>query len=266
MLGSIQGLIQPVGVFLRTPKTRSRPGILDALRSAQWETLIGVTCVGMAVALLYLTRADLRGLFMAALLSWQASLHLAAPIFSLASIRAGGSEPAAQAGAAPVREVGEGFAARWALVLAVLLMVGAIATRFLPAPESAPYSGWQPPDVPLPRVVGKDPLPINQRAVPPTPTAVRSATPAPTAVSTATRGPTPTAAPLGTATATRPPTPTAASTGAPTATAAATGTPSATSPPLAATPTITATLAPPTNTPAPVAAPPTDTPAPAPTP
>ncbi len=261
MLGSIQGLIQPVGVFLRTPKTNSRPGILDALRSAQWETLIGVTCVGMAAAVLYLTRLDVRGLFMAALLAWQASLHLAAPLFSLASIRSGGPEPLPRPGAAPVREVGEGFAARWALALAVLLMTGAVVMRFLPPPESPPpYSRLQPPDVPLPRVFGGDPLPINQRALTPTPTAVRSATPAPgrtgtppptpvsTAAATATRAPTSTPTSTAAATATGGPTSTPASTAVPTATGGPT-------PTLAATSTVTATLLPPTNTPLPAATP-----------
>ena len=46
-LACIQGLIQPKGAFLRTPKSRSNSRIRNALTVTRWETLIGMTCLAV---------------------------------------------------------------------------------------------------------------------------------------------------------------------------------------------------------------------------
>lgn len=82
-----RGLVEPAGVFLRTPKTRGQPSWTDALRANRTETVLGVLAAAVASALL----ADSRGpasLTLASLLVVTAVGHLAAPVNSLAALRA----------------------------------------------------------------------------------------------------------------------------------------------------------------------------------
>ncbi|TQL60231.1 glycosyltransferase [Oryzihumus leptocrescens] len=85
-MASVRGLIQPEGVFLRTPKTREQPSLQDAVRANKVETLAGLL-------LLVTAAASVRHLTLAAgvvalLLVWHAVGLLAAPGNSLAAMRA----------------------------------------------------------------------------------------------------------------------------------------------------------------------------------
>ncbi|MGE5220805.1 MAG: glycosyltransferase family 2 protein, partial [Omnitrophica WOR_2 bacterium] len=247
-LASIQGAIQPKGVFLRTPKTASKSKLFRAFQAAQWETGIGLAALAAGIgALVY--HPSLQTAFLGGLLGWQASLYLAAPAFSLMSAGA----PAAQA---PVvvpagRSVRESRAGALAIALAlILLAVGAIAQFAPPPPKPPSYSQLRPPEVPLQRLFGFNNLPPEQRILPPD-----TETPTPTATSTpAATSPGPTATPTLT--------PQPSSTTEPTSTALPTSTETPT-----ALPSATETPPPtPTDTPAPAATEtPTDTPAPSPT-
>jgi cellulose synthase/poly-beta-1,6-N-acetylglucosamine synthase-like glycosyltransferase len=190
-LGCIQGLIQPAGVFMRTPKAKSRSGVVQAIRAAQWETGIGLACLGMAGAIVVTTWAQLHTLFLVALLGWQASLYLAAPLYSLMSVRGRVSEALPSRADIQMREVREGRAARWAVAMLLLLLAGAGLLRTLPTPRETPaYTKLQPAEVPGRRIVGLDPVPFAERARPLIPTAT---SPGPTP--TVTLSPTLTSAP-----------------------------------------------------------------------
>jgi cellulose synthase/poly-beta-1,6-N-acetylglucosamine synthase-like glycosyltransferase len=176
-LGCIQGLIQKEGVFMRTPKTRSRLSWVRAVRAVQWETAIGTTCAALAIALIVLLpRAET--LFVAGLLGWQATLYLCALLFSVISIR--GREPERLTSRADIRqrEVPEGRAARWALALLLLLLIGVGVLRSFPTPEDLPrYAQLQPPEVPARQIVGLEAVPIERRGDTPTPRPTATADP-----------------------------------------------------------------------------------------
>ncbi|HSD83588.1 MAG TPA: glycosyltransferase, partial [Anaerolineae bacterium] len=70
-LGSIQGLIQPRGVFLRTPKTEGQLGLVRAIRATQWETGIGVLCAFIGLGLLF-TQPRISSIILGLLLCWHA--------------------------------------------------------------------------------------------------------------------------------------------------------------------------------------------------
>ena len=146
-LACFQGLIQKKGVFLRTPKSRDDSKVLGALRVTQWEMLIGLTFLGFGLAA-FLARPELKTLFLGFLLAWQGSLFLAAPYFSLLSIR---SEPAPtmrQPALDRGRPVTENPAARLAWASAFIL-AGLVWIAFqIPLPTGQPgYSRYQPPEV-----------------------------------------------------------------------------------------------------------------------
>jgi cellulose synthase/poly-beta-1,6-N-acetylglucosamine synthase-like glycosyltransferase len=236
-LACIQGLIQKKGVFLRTPKSRGDSKILGALHVTQWETLIGLTFLGFGVAA-FLARPEPKTLALGFLLAWQGSLFLAAPYFSLLSIR---SEPA-PAMRQPVldrgRPVTENPTARLAWASA-LLLAGLVWVAFqIPLPTSQPgYSRYQPPEVAPGVLLGLEgtatPTPLSSATLPPLNTATLAAT------STVTAGPsttllptsspllTPTTSPIATVTSlpTSSPAPLPPPTSTPTATATFTFTP-----------------------------------------
>ena len=84
-LGCVQGLIQPEGVFTRTPKSPSASGFVRAIHAARWEAAIGMTCIIVAVTA-NLLRPTIGSGFLGALLLWQASLYLTAVFYSLLSV------------------------------------------------------------------------------------------------------------------------------------------------------------------------------------
>ncbi len=273
-LASIQGLIQPQGVFLRTPKSKSASKIWRALQATSWETAIGSTALLVGIAA-FINNPTIRTFFLMLLLGWQSSLYLSAPVYSLLSIEA----PPARPGY-PAPGVRENWAARWALALVLgIAIVGGVA-QLVPGPVHIPrYSRFQPPDLSLRRLFGIEQVPLAKRDQLPTPTLRPTPTtlviiPIPHTGSTRSPTPSPSPTPPATVTATLTPTPST-----PTSTIVVSATPSNT--PLAATmtslPTVTAlpsaTLIPtntplptstplPTNTLVPTSAPlPTDTPA-----
>ena len=194
-LASIQGLVQPVGVFLRTPKTKSRLGLVRALRVTQWEAAVGVICL-LVASTAAVGEVRPAGYAIAVLLVWQASLYLSAPVFSLLSLE---SEEAASAAAEARanraehrgRAILEGGAARLALAGILVLLIGAGTAQWLSrSTATSAYSHLQPEPVPLQRIVGLDPVPLDQRSQP-----SGSAAPLPTATATATPSPTPTVTP-----------------------------------------------------------------------
>jgi cellulose synthase/poly-beta-1,6-N-acetylglucosamine synthase-like glycosyltransferase len=179
-LGCIQGLIQPRGVFLRTPKSHSKSGLLRALRVTQWESSLGATCAILAVAII-VSHPIFTTVILAALLLWQASLYLSAPAYSLISVRSGPSVQAVSRGDIQGRFVLEGRAARWSLLLGLLVALLCGLLRFLPEPTQPPlYADYQPEPLQLQQLVGAPALPTAT----PRPTATEVATPLPTATST----------------------------------------------------------------------------------
>jgi cellulose synthase/poly-beta-1,6-N-acetylglucosamine synthase-like glycosyltransferase len=261
-LACIQGLIQPKGVFMRTPKSQSKSDFVRAIRAAQWETAIGLTCIIFALAVnLFQPRPST--LFLGGLLAWQASLYLSALFYSLFSTQVQEPRPTADMRG---QEVRESRLARLAIALAFGLLVGIGGAQLLPVPVETPrYANLQPLDIQVQQLVGLPPQPtlVPTRAVfppnQPTPSFILSptvellsptpATPIRTALMTPTQTPVATGTPLSTSTATPlatlSPTPTntpIAPTTAPTATLppATTVAPTPTSPP-------TATIPPPTS-------------------
>jgi cellulose synthase/poly-beta-1,6-N-acetylglucosamine synthase-like glycosyltransferase len=204
-LACLQGLIQKKGVFLRTPKTRDDSKILGALRVTQWEALIGLTFLGVGLVAFFV-RPEPKTLWLGFLLAWQGSLYLAAPYFSLLSIRSGEPAPTMRQ---PVidrgRPVTESPAAKWAWA-SVFILAGLIWLAFrIPLPEVRPdYAQLQPPDLP-PQVL----LGINTpTATPLAATAFPTLPPPVTPTSIPTNIPTQTATALPTVTFTPSPLPT----------------------------------------------------------
>jgi hypothetical protein len=257
-LASIQGLIQKQGVFLRTPKAKSGSKAWHAIRVTQWETVIGLICVGSGL-LAFAAHPQIRTLFLGGLLSWQGSLYLAAPVYSLLSARGDRVQQ--------VRTVDRGipmmeqYAALWALGMAAILMIAVMGYFLLPGPINLPgYTRYQPPEVPPSRLVGLNQVPLDKRALPPTPTPPATPTPVTPQPTIAVTTPVATSTPV-ILTATAVPSQTQAP-------ATATPNPTATTVAATATPLPSPTVAPATATPnpsptAPVVIPPTATPAPA---
>jgi hypothetical protein len=153
-LACIQGIVQSAGVFMRTPKSKSRLGIVRALRAAQWETGIGMTRILMAI-LVNVIRPQTTTLFLGGLLVWQASLYLAAPYFSLLSMR-GQEVPQPIDMRQPA--IQETRLARWAVAIVLGLLLGIIVSQLLPTPTQKPdYTRFQPQDVPIPQLIGLPP-------------------------------------------------------------------------------------------------------------
>lgn len=230
-LACFQGLVRSEGVFLRTPKSVSESKLWQALHTTQWETGIGLVCLVTGLAVL--VHPQITTLLLALFLIWQASLYLAAPYYSLLSVRSGEieSRPATDQGV----PVWEHRVARWVMgMVGVLLAVG-IGLQLLPQPaEVPPYAQYQPPEIPPQRLFGIEQVPIEARAFTPTPAPIETVpqTPLPTT--------TPTLSPTSEATLTHTPLISGTSTG--------TSVPTVTGTPI---PSPTATVMPPTSTPSP---------------
>lgn len=176
-LASLQGLFQPKGVFLRTPKTKSKSKVWQSLQAARWETGIGLVCLAAGITAL-VERPGLKTLFLGSLLVWQSGLYLAAPVFSLLSVSPARSERPVPAPGGAVRE---NWAARYALALLVLLVAVAVLAQILPPPAASPsYSRFQPPEIQPQQLLGIDRVPIEQRGNTPTPAPTAQSTGAPT--------------------------------------------------------------------------------------
>jgi cellulose synthase/poly-beta-1,6-N-acetylglucosamine synthase-like glycosyltransferase len=164
-LASIQGLVQSEGVFLRTPKSKSQSKAWRALQATSWETGIGLACLAAGIGALIHT-PTIFTLFLALLLTWQSSLYLSAPVFSLMSME----EPKPLTGYQR-RAVRENLAARWAMAIVLITVMVGVVTQFAPPPPDSPeYARYQPPQVPVERLLGLDRVPLEQRDDPIIPT------------------------------------------------------------------------------------------------
>ncbi|MFN2120441.1 MAG: glycosyltransferase [Anaerolineales bacterium] len=178
-LATVQGMIQPQGVFLRTPKASSKSDFVRALTITTWEASLGAICAVAGVGLVVGGRAA-TGWIVALFLLWEAAFYLAAPAFSLMSER--GKAAVLLRGRADIagRSIVERRAATWAAGLVSLVLIAYVVVRALPQPSGEPvYAQWQPATLPAVQVVPVLPTETPTSAV--TPTAEESATPAATA-------------------------------------------------------------------------------------
>jgi hypothetical protein len=139
--------------------------MLHALTVTRWETLIGLTCLAVG-ALAIVVNPEPRTLFLGVLLAWQSSLYLAAPYYSLLSVR---EKPEArrEGRGSPIQE---SRAARWALALVAVLVIGAVFVQFTPRPAEIPaYVRFLPVEIPLIRLLGLDPAPPQDPRLTPSP-------------------------------------------------------------------------------------------------
>ena len=170
-LGSIQGLVQPTGVFLRTPKSKTRSGLMRALRVTRWETTLGVLC--LTVCLLLVTKqASLTILAIVFLLLWHATIYLTSPVYSLLSVR-GETAPLLLNSRGDIhgRSTTENRASSWALVLGVLLIFVCGLLILLPKPSTTPgYTQFQPAELQPQEIFGAPALPTSTSRPRPTPT------------------------------------------------------------------------------------------------
>lgn len=137
-LASIQGLIQPRGVFLRTSKSKTTSNFVRALAVTQWETGIGIAC-GLTGLILAISQPPFEGWLTVLFLAWQMCLYLAAPAYSLLSER--GIKPAqvrSSAGDIAGKGIPETQAARWSVALMSLLLLGFLLFNLLPPPAETP--------------------------------------------------------------------------------------------------------------------------------
>ena len=178
-LACIQGLVQKRGVFLRTPKTADESKVLGALHVTLWECVIGLTFVAAGVAAI-ISRPGPKTIWLGLLLVWQASLFLAAPYFSLLSIRSIPEETVRQPVIDRGTPVAENRAARLAWVAIAIVAAVASIALLIPLPNYIPrYARYQPPDLPPQVVIG---IPTN----PPTATPLILPTDTPIVIPTAT--------------------------------------------------------------------------------
>ena len=220
-LACVRGLVQPEGVFLRTPKTKEQPSLRDAARANRVETTAGALLALAAAATL--ARPSVASTVLAGLLTWHAAGLLGAPLNSLAAMRA---DLPAQLRRRRATEWLRENATRRVRPLPVALAIGSVTAAgvvvALLSPAAAP--GGQPADV-LGAVRGHPtqstdkpsaPRPGTNQQTRPTPSlgAGSSGTPAPNPSGSTTSAPGSSASPLAASTGNTVPTtaPTAAPT------------------------------------------------------
>jgi len=162
-LASIQGLIQPRGVFLRTAKSKTESNLVRALVVTQWETAIGIVC-GLTGLVLALSKPPLEGWLTVIFLTWQMCLYLAAPAYSLLSER--GTKPVRITSAGDIfgRFIPENHAARWSLALIILLLFVNGMFRFLPQPVVTPiYAKLAPAELQPQKIFKVHPVTTNNK-------------------------------------------------------------------------------------------------------
>jgi cellulose synthase/poly-beta-1,6-N-acetylglucosamine synthase-like glycosyltransferase len=158
-LAAIQGLIQPKGVFLRTPKSRSHANWLRALRVTQWESIIGGFCFCNAIALSVFHPVWSR-LALALLLFWHAGLYLSAPLSSLKSLSSGTANQVQAREEARGQGVQENRAARWAVALGIILIIGFVVLKFFPQPGVPQnFARYQPVEIQPQQLIGMPSVP-----------------------------------------------------------------------------------------------------------
>jgi hypothetical protein len=160
-LASIQGLIQPRGVFLRTSKSKGDSNFLRALVVTQWETGIGIAC-GLTGLFLAISKPPFEGWLTAIFLFWQMSLYLAAPAYSLLSER--GTKPVRVTSAGDIdgKLIAETQAARWSVALVTLLLFGFLMFHLLPQPTEPIYANFAPSELKAEKIFKVHPIKGNQ--------------------------------------------------------------------------------------------------------
>jgi len=152
-LACIQGLVQKEGVFLRTPKSNTTSRMWHAIHVTESEAVIGLICM-LAGCVVFATDSNWRTFSLCALLFWQGSLYMAAPIYSLLSL----NRKTAQAThiAEQGKPVVEQRAARWVVAICMLLMAVFSLISLLPAPSGLPdYVRFLPIDLTTQQLVGQ---------------------------------------------------------------------------------------------------------------
>lgn len=88
-LACIRGLVSRKGVFLRTPKQGTQPGLLDSVRIVKAELALGLSCLGAAISLLWISELRLDSVLgiTFGLLLWQSAIYFAAVRTSFWSYR-----------------------------------------------------------------------------------------------------------------------------------------------------------------------------------
>ena len=151
-LACIQGLVQREGVFLRTPKSNRASRAWHAIHVTQWETAIGLLCI-LAGFLSFAFNANWRTFSLMVLLFWQGSLYLAAPIYSLLSLKTGPALTWREA--EPGKPMMEELAARWVILASMFLIAVFSLLALLPTPSGIPgYARFLPVDLSVQQVVG----------------------------------------------------------------------------------------------------------------
>ena len=156
-LACVQGLVQREGVFLRTPKSTTSSKAGRAIQATQWETAIGLICI-LTGLLAFGFERNWRTFSLCILLFWQGSLYLAAPVYSLLSLK----REARLGASVRVREQGkpmlEQLAARWVFAFSMVMIGGFSLIRFLPAPPALPeYARFLPVDPSPSQIIGREP-------------------------------------------------------------------------------------------------------------
>jgi cellulose synthase/poly-beta-1,6-N-acetylglucosamine synthase-like glycosyltransferase len=165
-LACVQGLVQREGVFLRTPKATTSSKAWRAIQVTQWETMIGIICILVGL-LAFGIDHNWRTFSLFLLLTWQGSLYLTAPLFSLLSLQ---REAAL---GAPVRVVERGkpmmeqLAARWVMAFSMVLIGAFSLVRFLPTPSGLPdYARFLPIDLSSEQILGHEPAGTTSATAP----------------------------------------------------------------------------------------------------
>ncbi len=159
-LACIQGLVQKEGVFLRTPKSNSASRVSHAIQVTQWETTISLVC-GLAGILSFGLSPNWRTASLMILLFWQGSLYLAAPVYSLLSLKTGAGQ--APRGVEPGKPMMEQLAARWVIVASMFFIAIFGLISILPTPSGLPsYVRFLPVDLSAKQLVsGSHPGPVR---------------------------------------------------------------------------------------------------------
>jgi cellulose synthase/poly-beta-1,6-N-acetylglucosamine synthase-like glycosyltransferase len=155
-LACIQGLVQREGVFLRTPKATNSSKAWHAIQVTKWETAIGLICILVGILAFGFDR-NWRTFSLCILLIWQGGLYLAAPLYSLLSLK----REAALGVQAHVTEPGkpmmEQLAARWVMAFSMVLIGAFSLIRFLPFPATSPdYARFLPVELSSQQIMGPE--------------------------------------------------------------------------------------------------------------
>jgi hypothetical protein len=138
--------VQREGVFLRTPKATTSSKAWRAIQVTQWETAIGLICI-LAGLLAFGSDRNWRTFSLCILLIWQGSLYLAAPLYSLLSLRREATLGVPLRVTEQGKPVMEQLAARWVVAFSMVLIGSFSLIRFLPSPTTLPaYARFLPAD------------------------------------------------------------------------------------------------------------------------